>query len=450
MYFTVLAGILIALAAEVDPALARPDLTGFNPVAAFLWTVALVASAPLTGLAVSALVRPETLGDPSARARTLRVVRLGALVSQAWLLVAFALVTYAAGWPLVVEGTLRLHNVVLIDELLRLAPFLAMLVLSWLPAWRIDRSLRPGGWSLGEYVEFQARQNVLILLAPVIAIVTLTDLMRIGPWAPMLEATGLDALALLALVAAGYYFAPEALRWIWKTRRLPAGPLRERLESLERRAGILSRDLLVWDTLGGHLPNACVVGATAHRRYVMVTDALMEIMTPEEIEAVFAHELGHVKGRHVTWYAVFMASLVGLLAAAGSSPAFRALAGEPVNALLSAQGFLTGCVAVLYWGVGFAFVSRRMELEADLYAASLSGTPAFIGALERISFYSGHPREAASWRHFSIARRTGFLIACESDPAFRARFTRRMKLLRAGLVLLAVLSLSAAACALVL
>ena len=105
---------------------------------------------------------------------------------------------------------------------------------------------------------------------------------------------------------------------------------------------------------------------------------------------------------------------------------------------------MTG-VAALCWGAGFSFVSRRMELEADLYAATMSGTGPFVSALERISFHGGQPRDASSWRHFSIARRTGFLIACEADPAFRERFRRRMTLLRAGLVGLAVAAAATAA-----
>jgi STE24 endopeptidase len=445
MNFTVIAGILIALAAEVDPELARAAGSGFDPAACILWTVALVASAPAAGLAVAALVRPETLRDASERARALRVVRVGGFVSQAWLLAAFALATYWVRWPLLVEGTLRLHGWVLVGTLARLAPFLAMLLLSWFPAWRVDRSLRPGAWSLREYVEFQTRQNVLLPLAPVLAFVTLDDLLRASPWGRMLEDTGLEALLMIALAAAGFVYSAEALRRIWKTRRLPEGPLRERLEALETRAGIFSRDLLVWDTLGGHLPNACVAGATARRRYVMITDALTEILSPEEIEAVFAHELGHVKGRHVAWYALLTVSLFAGLAAAGSLPAAQAMSARPMGGLLSPAGFLFALVAALYWGLGFAFVSRRMELEADLYAASLCGTAAFVGALERISFYSGRPRDAGSWRHFSAARRTGFLIACEADPSFRERFQRRMKLLRFGLAALAVAAAAAAA-----
>ena len=447
MYLTIFAGVLIGLAATVNPALA--DAESFSPAMVVLWTVLLVASAPLPGVLASMLAHPETMGDPESRARTLRVVRVGSLVAQAWLLGAFALVTYVVRWPLFVEGTLALHGWVLVDELLRLAPFFAMLFLAWVPAWRIDRALRMGAWSLREYVEFQVRQNLLLVLLPIAALVTLDDLLRTVSGGREVEATGLGLLLMFALLGTIFLYSGEALRRIWKTRRLEDGPLRDRLEALSARAGIVSRDTLVWETLGGHIPNACVVGAVPTMRYVMVTDALMDALPPEEIEAVFAHELGHVKRRHVTWYGAFAVSLFALLTALSELPAFRALSAHPDGSgLLTLQGFLGTAGAALYWAFAFSFVSRRMEIEADLYAVSLTNTADFVGALERIAFLSGRARSAGSWRHFSIAKRVSFLLACEADGAVRERFERRMRVLRAALVVLAALSALAAGWAL--
>ncbi len=58
--------------------------------------------------------------------------------------------------------------------------------------------------------------------------------------------------------------------------------------------------------------NAMVVGLFPILRYVVVTDRLSAELTPEEIEAVFGHEVGHVKHRHMTYYLFFMmVSLAG-------------------------------------------------------------------------------------------------------------------------------------------
>ena len=39
-----------------------------------------------------------------------------------------------------------------------------------------------------------------------------------------------------------------------------------------------------------------------HVRYILLSDLLLERMDDEQIEAVFAHEVGHVVHRHMAWY----------------------------------------------------------------------------------------------------------------------------------------------------
>ena len=91
---------------------------------------------------------------------------------------------------------------------------------------------------------------------------------------------------------------PTLLRWTWKTTPLAAGPLRERLEAAARRCRFRAREILVWHT-GDMVVNAAVAGFVPGLRYVFLTDALLTRLTPEEIEAVFAHEVGHVRHRHL-------------------------------------------------------------------------------------------------------------------------------------------------------
>ncbi len=434
MLFTIIAGILMALTAETAHAAACNDL------AVLFWTLVLVISSPAPGVVTSMLLKPELFESSEGRARAGRIVTIGAFAARVWILAAFAAVTWLAGWPVLVDRSLRLEGWVLVEKLARILPFLAMLLLAWMPAWRIDRILRPGGWSLREFLEFQVRQNLLLVLLPMVAIVAAGDSIRFLPGGAWLERTGVGDLLLLALMAGIFAIAPLALRFVWRTRRLEPGELRERLESLESRAGIHSRDLLVWETLGGNIANACVIGMTRRLRYVMVTDALMESLTSEEIESVFAHELGHVKRRHILWYLAMTMALAGLIAGLGEVPAFRAHAADPMGQLLSLGGAVLLAVSGLYWGLGFGWVSRRFELEADLYAVSLTGTETFVRALDEVARSSGRPRSAWGWRHFSIARRVEFLRACEIEPAYRERFLRRMRLLRLGLILLSALA----------
>jgi len=47
------------------------------------------------------------------------------------------------------------------------------------------------------------------------------------------------------------------------------------------------------------------MGLFAPLRYVMLSDGLLESMEDEKIEAVFGHEVGHVKLRHMEFFLVF-------------------------------------------------------------------------------------------------------------------------------------------------
>src|SRR6201999_2949396 len=96
---------------------------------------------------------------------------------------------------------------------------------------------------------------------------------------------------------------------ILKTESLPSSALRLRLEEMSRRHGLRYRDILLWHTQGS-IGNAAVMGVLPRLRYVLMTDLLLETMPDEQIEAVFAHELGHIVYRHLIWYVIFIVTLV--------------------------------------------------------------------------------------------------------------------------------------------
>lgn len=441
--FTVIAAVIIALGAE--PRLELVQDPSFNPGLLLIYTILTIVLAPVPGIIVSATIKSDDLRDAHGRTRILKRVRIASLLYQGYLLGSFVLVTYVFDWPLIIEGVLGMHGWVLIDELLRLAPFLAMLVLAWVPLYRIDRVLRQGHWTMHEYMEFHFRQYVLFVLMPFVVMVTVVDVMELLPGCEMLRRTGLSWIVALGAMGTLYVVSPLALRHIWRTRRMEDGPLRRRLEALSGRAVMGYRDLLVWETMGGYIVNACVAGILAPVRYVMVTDALVDTLSAEEVEGVFAHEIGHIKLHHMVYYVLFVVVSVAAMVLVTALPFFPQ-GTDNGGGLLSVESAVLAVLGILFWGVAFGVLSRRMELEADVYAVGLTGsTSDFVNALERISFFSGRPRSAGSWRHFSIARRTGFLEACQADPARCGRFLAAMHVLRWVLVALSVVGVAAAA-----
>src|SRR6202044_2414044 len=56
-----------------------------------------------------------------------------------------------------------------------------------------------------------------------------------------------------------------------------------------------------------------VTGILPGFRYVLLTDALVDSLTPHEIAAVFGHEIGHIAHRHLLYFGFFFMGSLGLL-----------------------------------------------------------------------------------------------------------------------------------------
>ncbi|AEH24694.1 M48 family metalloprotease [Pyrococcus yayanosii] len=60
--------------------------------------------------------------------------------------------------------------------------------------------------------------------------------------------------------------------------------------------GVKVKDIVV---KRARYPNAMVTGVLPGRRYIILTTALLENFEMDEIKAIIAHEIGHIKGRHL-------------------------------------------------------------------------------------------------------------------------------------------------------
>jgi Zn-dependent protease with chaperone function len=244
---------------------------------------------------------------------------------------------------------------------------------------------------------------------------------------PIEEVALLDTAFSAGIVLLFASTLPGLLRRAWDTAPLERGTQRELLEAVAGAARFEYRDLLVWRT-GGSVANAAIVGFTRRHRLVIFTDALLRMLDPLELAAVFGHEIGHARGRHPL---VFAAWALGFFLGAGLLLELFGSVGD-AGALA-----LLGGALVLFWG-GFGWMSRRFELEADLTSAELTdGGPALIRALERVSGPLHGGRK--SWRHFSTERRIAFLEDCRRDPELGERLRARLRwLARAGVLLFVV------------
>jgi Zn-dependent protease with chaperone function len=219
-----------------------------------------------------------------------------------------------------------------------------------------------------------------------------------------------------------------------------------------------------------------VVGLLPWPRYVVFTDRLLADFTPEEVEAVFGHEVGHVKHQHMLFYLGFLTlsmAVLGLLSMAilGLSAHLLPSLFVPEPRYLEAIPFVIGLLAYVF--VVFGFVSRRCERQADVYGCRAvsctspdchehgagvslaargrglcaTGIRTFIRALEKVALVNGISRDRPgflqSWQHSTIAKRVEFLKRVLDDRGVERVFQRRVALVKWGLALALGLLLAA-------
>ncbi len=135
--------------------------------------------------------------------------------------------------------------------------------------------------------------------------------------------------------------------------------------------------------------NAAVTGIGNTRR-IIIGDTLLTEFTPDEIEAVMAHELGHQVHRDILLYIGFGSAITLvalLLAALGMSWAVARLGYGGVSdvAAFPALGLILGAIGVVTAPIDNA-VSRWRERLADEYSLRATGkSEAFASAFMRLA-----------------------------------------------------------------
>jgi STE24 endopeptidase len=177
-----------------------------------------------------------------------------------------------------------------------------------------------------------------------------------------------------------------------KLTPLPEGELRARLLALGERTGFKAKTIEVIDgsKRSGH-SNAYFTGFGRFRRIVLF-DTLIAQLTPEELEAVLAHEIGHYRRGHIPRMIALSAAMLlagfGAIAWLARSPWFNHAFGFPEGEIapsLLLFGLLSSLVT--FWFTPLAnMLSRKHEYEADAFAREAVGGPApMVGALRKLA-----------------------------------------------------------------
>jgi STE24 endopeptidase len=199
---------------------------------------------------------------------------------------------------------------------------------------------------------------------------------------------------------------------------LADGSLKDRIRDLTKRVGVSAKEVFVVDgSKRSKHANAYFTGFGKNRRIVLY-DTLLTQLNEDEIEAVLAHELGHLKHKHIlkgiAWSLMSSLLLFLCLGYVSNDPNFYiAFLGQNSFFMLLPFGttalilFSLVMPYVLFWFSPLgSWMSRRHEFEADRFAAKHSQADFLKSGLLKlykenaasvvsdplfVAFYASHP-----------------------------------------------------------
>jgi STE24 endopeptidase len=193
---------------------------------------------------------------------------------------------------------------------------------------------------------------------------------------------------------------------------LEEGEVKQRIEALLSRTGFNSQGVFVMDgSRRSSHGNAYFTGFGENKRIVFF-DTLLEHLSPAQVEAVLAHELGHFKRKHIVKQMLLstLMTLAGfaVLAALMQQPWFYSSLGitQASTYMALILFMLVSPVFTFFIGPAMSWLSRKNEFEADEFAAQQSSAEELISALVGLykenastltpdpvhsAFYDSHP-----------------------------------------------------------
>ncbi len=370
----------------------------------------------------------------------------------------------------------RMGERVLLDELAIALPVLAIITSTWWSIAPIERRLRDALLirdiergnpispiiSSHAWVWSQLRHQVLLLLIPIALLLTWSEACdRFPAWLAAFRYNQAAAIAAKFSGVAQFIGAlivilltPLLLRLLWDTVRLGPGELDDSVKKISTQYRVRLNGPWVWRTYG-QVVNAAILGMLHPFRYLLLTDALLERLTLPQVQVVIAHEVAHVRQRHLPWLAG--ATLGSVLACAWIAELILRFA-PPTPQDQTTTTMLASVACMLVGFLVFGAVSRRFEWQADAFAlahitASASFSRTTSGIVEQpdaqlvaqtlgsVARLNGMNSKTFTWRHGSIADRQRRVLANVGERITNLPINRQVTIIKAVAAVLVVLSL---------
>ena len=291
-------------------------------------------------------------------------------------------------------------------------PFIVGLPLSIYRIFVVEQRFGFNRMTVGLFVTDLVKQTLLALALGVPVLLTILWLMgRMGTYWWIYVWLVWTAFATVLMMV----FPAFILPLFNKFTPLTEGELAARVGALLERCGFKSRGLFVMDgSKRSSHGNAFFAGFGATKRIVLF-DTLVQRLSPSEVEAVLAHELGHYKLHHIAKAVVLNAavSLIGLwiLGQLIDKPWFYSGLGVTAPSVAAALILFLLVVPQFTFFLHplMSLYSRKREFEADTYATEHASPNDLVQALVKLyqdnaatltpdpvhsAFYDSHPPAA--------------------------------------------------------
>jgi heat shock protein HtpX len=178
----------------------------------------------------------------------------------------------------------------------------------------------------------------------------------------------------LAIVGGSYWFSDRIA--VRAARATPLDPgrygwLQADMDDLARRAGIPTPRLYISPS---PQPNAFATGRNERTAVVAVTAGLLDQLSRDDIRAVLAHEVGHIRNRDILIGSIAAAIATGISLIANLAMWSSFLGGDDEDSPGVFGVLVASLVAPIAASLLQLAVSRSREYEADRTAAELLGT----------------------------------------------------------------------------
>ncbi|MFN3568026.1 MAG: M48 family metalloprotease [Caldimicrobium sp.] len=221
-------------------------------------------------------------------------------------------------------------------------------------------------------------------------------------------------------------FTPFIIVKIWPVERFPDSPLKEMIFDFLKKSGVKIKQIYILPSIGPKFYTAGLVGFIYPFRYLFFSKGLLEILTPEEILGVLAHEIGHLKRKHgfylfllLLTFPIFILNSMSLLlyvlvflfsVSNIDIKDFSEFLKGPYGIYFEIfLAFWLFFFAFLFLRILFAYFLRSFEREADLFGLKLLKTPRpLVTALYKIGELTGQLYHK-SWHHYGLWERILYL-----------------------------------------